>query len=1387
MTTTKRRMIDPTMTSGLRRAFTADLRRQFSGLKLDIVRYFESDDFQRGLSVDSFSSWLQSRLQERLTGPRQERLWEMLVEESFRRGAGRAYDDVVPRDFSKTKSEWDQGSRAGFVRAIMGSGVQPLQLTGLTTNVFCPTGKGGGVDPTCGTTSSVQDPPVIDLEVYRGGGDKEGELVTYFTTRQDMAESYVDMYNDRYGAGGKLHKKSLSILSPARQDIIFSTALSIGFDEDDITSGTPATIFDQEIHGRDKVKKLVDTLRKSGHDGAILDDIAYGKNIQDKAYIKFSKPEPKNQIPQVRLKKGQRLTALPKDGIRPLGSGMYIYTSGGASYQLKKLGNGKYLVTGARLTTNALPFFSGARRAFDSVKLLAQRAWTEFVGGVQGLANGLARTFLDGRVRDAKPQAVAREMSKQVERARIQSTTVVSDSVVRAFNEGILVAAIPLGVTEIGVAVEWRVRRNPDGSIAKNVCRACRDLEGVVLRPSEAKGLFPRHPRCLPGDSLVSSVSRIAAVSKRWYDGDLVVIETASGRKLSCTPNHPILTDRGWIAAGLLDVGSYVVCDGRSQWKGIIDDNDKDVPTSIHEVSESFRSSRHVVSSEVPLAAPDFHGDGGSSKVAVIWSDSKLRSSGDSPHEKHLLKDHLSIGDVTSQVLSTRLRDLTESLNGSNASSRSCMSCGNLMTSLSRSHFSPSQGKSVAHSADRDVRKSKSSSDRRSINVIANSDRLLRLSGDISVDSVPERVNASSFTPEFSPQEIEDDVERDAQLAREILKGASGPVFLDNVLSVVTKKFSGHVYNLETEKGFYAAEGIITHNCQCSLVAITKAGKDSKTSRGSVVSAIQRSRRRYKSEKAREWASKVKISERRPRLTKNVLVERIDRMLTNVFCPTGEGGGVDPTCSPSFSEGKSLAGEKGIQIKIEGGRIDVQFETKFSPRKHSVIDFVVDEDKRGRGLGDTLLKEALKRYEDLGGQVSSVPSLKLFYKNGFRNPDMSSSSLEEHLKEFRANGGSIYMAHKNEEGSPYTLNVFCPTGKGGGVDPTCSPNGKHIHTETSVLPPEEKSKDEAVIRESYIKDAKDMADSPYTQELVDRVKSRMAMHDERWSETHAQVMKLADKEGSLREKHLKEMSKLDKMTEANLKAKKADKDWPHSEEDINKQAEKCDEALTKYFKHRNAMADKSWDVIRKSVSNEQRRFDGHYSIQEVKIHIDPNINDHIPSTQVVAEVEKVNARLSKCISQEYERRINHLTTVKAIPAGQTLRAHFSGSVHKGPGDHGEIFIGPFDKAGVIAHELGHSLEMDLNTHLAARGFLYHRVGKEVAVPTGSEHWEVGRTDQFGKAFESSASYVGKHYKTPDTEIVSMGLQKMYEEPHFFAKHDPEYFKFMLGVLDGSFR
>lgn len=104
----------------------------------------------------------------------------------------------------------------------------------------------------------------------------------------------------------------------------------------------------------------------------------------------------------------------------------------------------------------------------------------------------------------------------------------------------------------------------------KKVRESHQELDGVMRKLGEEfkPGLkFPRDTnapieetincRCLAPGTLVRG--RYVAAMRAKYRGTLRSITTRQGRRLSITPNHPVLTAQGWVAAGLINPGSQLI------------------------------------------------------------------------------------------------------------------------------------------------------------------------------------------------------------------------------------------------------------------------------------------------------------------------------------------------------------------------------------------------------------------------------------------------------------------------------------------------------------------------------------------------------------------------------------------------------------------------------------------------------------------------------------------------------------------------------------------------------------------------------------------------------------------------------------------------------------
>lgn len=376
---------------------------------------------------------------------------------------------------------------------------------------------------------------------------------------------------------------------------------------------------------------------------------------------------------------------------------------------------------------------------------------------------------------------------------------------------------------------------------------------GPGVYPKDKAPKPPFHPHCLPGDSLITSCGRITAVSKRWYDGDMVVVTTASGKRLTATINHPILTRRGWVGAGLLDIRDEVVTSLDRipvRWdRGLVNDQHQYMPTSIAEIFDAFMSSGKVSSRKVPVASEDFHGDGMAGQIAIIGAYGELRYGVDNTS---LQVGTHHIFEPANTGLCGLLGECVSDLGGKRffytpygVVCGRCKRCP-----LVLGEFGHAQLACLAPVAEVDAMIGERFGHRATLNPVFFCDcqtghplRVIIDNGDFHIfgDGLSRLHNGgANFAPgpqcntsvgefAFYPRWA------DLELSREILNGATGDIFFDAVVNINVFAWSGHVYNLETDNGFYTCNDIITHNCKCTahaVFAIQKATPRERTGAG---------------------------------------------------------------------------------------------------------------------------------------------------------------------------------------------------------------------------------------------------------------------------------------------------------------------------------------------------------------------------------------------------------------------------------------------------------------------------------------------------------------------------------------------------------------------------
>ncbi len=294
----------------------------------------------------------------------------------------------------------------------------------------------------------------------------------------------------------------------------------------------------------------------------------------------------------------------------------------------------------------------------------------------------------------------------------------------------------------------------------------------------------------------------------RDYVGAFVTIETASGHKLTVTPNHPILTAQGFVPAGDIREGGNVVSDFVPCEKAIAGTGEFDAkqrPALIEEITGSLQESGQFITVSVVVAGVDFHGDGMDGEVAIVSS-----------HRNLLTKIQASFQEqaMNPGFLRTNEIDTGGTILGG---------CPPLGLSAFGSGL-PGVAHGLALPTDRMPRRPDPSVEAMGIAFDTCADITPPFPGHISSHSSSPHLGGVAGTPTGSHpgsfNALPYPVLSQAELAHQILDGSLGQIHFDQIISI--RKWEGRrrVHNLETTRNFYSAQGIVTGNCRSTQIPV---------------------------------------------------------------------------------------------------------------------------------------------------------------------------------------------------------------------------------------------------------------------------------------------------------------------------------------------------------------------------------------------------------------------------------------------------------------------------------------------------------------------------------------------------------------------------------------
>ena len=347
-------------------------------------------------------------------------------------------------------------------------------------------------------------------------------------------------------------------------------------------------------------------------------------------------------------------------------------------------------------------------------------------------------------------------------------------------------------------------------------CKRCVVLAGRWYRWNQG---FDRHPQCFPA-GVVASGPRVEGATRRWYEGELVVLRTASGEELSVTGNHPILTDQGWVPAHLIKVGDSVLRSTLSEGgRAILSPDEQQRPARVEDV---WGSDSMMSLGEVPSSAEDFHGDGGHGQVDVVLSDRLLGDGMHSARHQRIVKPSFA-GRSESLSQLVHPSAVQQLILGALHSTDGGMGVRRLLASLLGGHLSGTSDSGFRHGAEVRSGGIESAADYVAAHPEALRDAVLALSGMVGGDDLGDgQVQlAPRWDAPAGPLTVQTALGY-ASRGKDLLLRLAGQVEPDRVVELRRVEFRGHVYSLTSSEGWHVANNLIVSNCDCIHVPARK-------------------------------------------------------------------------------------------------------------------------------------------------------------------------------------------------------------------------------------------------------------------------------------------------------------------------------------------------------------------------------------------------------------------------------------------------------------------------------------------------------------------------------------------------------------------------------------
>jgi hypothetical protein len=303
-----------------------------------------------------------------------------------------------------------------------------------------------------------------------------------------------------------------------------------------------------------------------------------------------------------------------------------------------------------------------------------------------------------------------------------------------------------------------------------------------LMHPLDPAGSAKQVCNCFPGFVQVSG--RVEAGLRVEYVGPMLEVTTArTGRRLTVTPQHPVLTERGFIPACELRQGDNLACYSTVSERQVarfgVVDYEHDQPASIEDVFNALRFAGDLRAREVLV--DDLHGDArfAQGQIDVVSTDGVL--------VRHVFAEQLQ-GSGHLDLMLTNIEQ---------AHAPGYSTSGATLHGIDPAP-APNPGPAAL------------ALDSTTVQLHGGPLQYLRVGPAANLD-------ATRFEP------ANKNGAGNAVLLANLFERGAGQVFFDPVAEVRQFEFSGHVYDLQSPLGWIVAQGIVCSNCRCTEIPVLSA------------------------------------------------------------------------------------------------------------------------------------------------------------------------------------------------------------------------------------------------------------------------------------------------------------------------------------------------------------------------------------------------------------------------------------------------------------------------------------------------------------------------------------------------------------------------------------